>query len=244
MIEVGDSQENWTPACSIEDVIANRPKIHHDTGTYGIGPAVITELQRRLKPGMKTMETGSGISTFVFALSGAYHTVITPDASEFVRMREFCGQLGIPLDRLTMVPESSHTALPKQPTDAFDVIFVDGCHGIPMVQVDYLFSALALKVGGTLMLDDVYLSPVTDLIDFLKQEPSWRFDGNFGKTGFFTKMKSGEEIREWDSQPYVSSKTMRHPNNWPIRHHIDRAGRGFKMILKGDLKSFFSKIFR
>jgi hypothetical protein len=82
-----------------------------------------------------------------------------------------------------------------------------------------------LKVGGVLVLDDVYLWPVYDLLEFLKEESAWRFDCVRGKTAFLTKMQSGQEGNEWDRQPYVVRKTNAIPHNWPVNSFANRVKR-------------------
>ena len=244
MADISDGLGVKKSVMTIDDVINDNTKIHHGTGTYGLEKVVLDEISRRIKPGMSTLETGSGMSTFLFILAGVNHTSITPDDAEFARIQKYCSTNGISTDLLTCICESSHTALPKQKIESFDLILIDGCHGIPMVHVDYLFSALALKTGGTLVLDDVRLSSVNDLLLFLKKEPSWRFDGVFGKTAFLTKLKSGEEIREWDNQPYVLVKTHKMFANWPIQYHIRRMGRAANMLFSGDFKTIREKLTR
>jgi hypothetical protein len=231
-------------AVTIEDVMKDMPAVHHGAGLYALEYSVICEIKRIVKPGMFSLETGSGLSTFLFLLCGAKHTVITPDGDEISRIRKYCNDKSISLEGFSSMIESSHTALTKQKSEYFDVILIDGCHGIPMVHVDYLFSALALKTGGVLIIDDVQLSSVKDLLDFLKQDASWRLDGVFGKTAFLTKLKSGNEIMEWDKQPYVLKNTYKDPQNWPITYHLLRLGRAAKMLFSGDFKSIKAKMAR
>jgi predicted O-methyltransferase YrrM len=202
---------------TIEEVIANDPKVHGE-GTYGLEPDVIAELKRVIKKDARTFETGAGISTFLFALQGARHTVVTPAEEEIARITDYSQKNGISLEKVNFLPQFSWQALPQFTPESFDVALVDGCHGVPMVQVDFFYTSLALKVGGVLVLDDVYLWPVHDLLEFLKQEPAWRFDCIRGKTGFLTKMKSGQEFNEWVEQDYIVKKTASIPHNWPILH--------------------------
>jgi precorrin-6B methylase 2 len=227
----------------VADVLADMPAIH-GSGTFGLEPVVIAEFQKRISPGMHTLETGCGLSTLLFALGGSDHTVITPSEDELSRLRDYCRPRGIDLDRVTMVAQPSHLVLPSQTPESFDMIFIDGCHGIPMVQVDYLFSALALKPGGTLVLDDVQLSPVLDLLRFLKRESSWRFDATHGKTAFLTKLRSGDETLDWYQQPYVVEQTARIPNNWRILHHLRRMKHAGQMLVRGDFKTLGGKLLR
>lgn len=236
------NQLDSAPAISIEDIISDMPKIHHGTGVYGLEREVLDEICARLEPGFATLETGMGLSTFVFLLAKVNHTVVTPDSREIQRMQEYCQAKSIATSRINFICESSHLALPKLPIASFDLILIDGCHGIPMVQVDYLFSALALKTGGTLVLDDIFLSSVRDLLDFLKCESSWRLDGVYGKTAFLTKLKAGEEILEWDQQSYVVEKTSRIPRNWKITSLLRRSMSAARMLLSGNLNTFYGKL--
>jgi hypothetical protein len=58
------------------------------SGCYGISKDLAEFLNTSVQPGWKTLETGSGISTLIFAHWGAVHTAVTPNAAEASVLRE------------------------------------------------------------------------------------------------------------------------------------------------------------
>jgi hypothetical protein len=80
-----------------ESVHADPPKLHEVDGQlhsdWRIDDKTCLELKARPKPGMKTLETGAGLSTIIFAGSGCQHTCIIPDEKLAYRIRDYCRSL-------------------------------------------------------------------------------------------------------------------------------------------------------
>src|SRR6266550_5673662 len=98
---------------SITDLIRRSPPLLHADGQqyFGLAWKALEWLEANVQPGMRTLETGSGASTVVFAARGAAHTVISPSADEQRRIREYCAAKAISVDQLRFVTEPSHVAL-------------------------------------------------------------------------------------------------------------------------------------
>ena len=66
----------------VERLIADRPQFHLRTDgssvSWAVCPDVLRFIYENVKPGFKTLETGSGHTTVVFAMAGAEHTAVTP----------------------------------------------------------------------------------------------------------------------------------------------------------------------
>ena len=62
---------------------------------------------------MRTLETGCGASTVVFAAQGAEHTVVSPTRDEHDRVREYLSQVGIDDSKLTSQVGFSDEVLPR-----------------------------------------------------------------------------------------------------------------------------------
>ena len=129
------------------------------------------------EPGMKTLETGAGLSTIVFAASGATHIAVTPEAPEEAAIRAACQELGISAAGLEFVIGPSEEVLPALPERELDLALIDGAHGFPYAILDWWQVGRKLKLGGRIVLDDAYLPPVLAILDGLRGVLSWRVEG-------------------------------------------------------------------
>jgi hypothetical protein len=92
---------------------------------YGIDSKVARFLHRAVAEGERTLETGSGLSTIIFAIRKAYHTVVTPNKGEV-----------------------SETYLPRFTLRDLDLELIDGKHSVPWPFIDWFYTAEKLKVGA------------------------------------------------------------------------------------------------
>jgi hypothetical protein len=156
---------------------------------------------------MHTLETGSGISTLVFALGGVQHTAVSPDPEEHAELRAYAGSVGVDLTRVNLVPEPSDRYLPACGLNGLDVVFLDGKHAFPWPIIDWFYTADRLKLGGLMILDDTQLRPVRVLEDFLIADVDrWRFEGKpGGRTSIFRKLAHPVHDTTWKMHPWTSS---------------------------------------
>jgi predicted O-methyltransferase YrrM len=186
-------------------LLANPPNLHGGT-THSLVRGALQWIDRLPRP-LRTLETGCGLSTLVFALRGDEHACITPYASEPDAVKDYCAQHGIDASRVTFHIDTSEIILPHLDSAPLDVILIDGSHAFPHVFIDYFYSTSALAVGGTLILDDVHLWTGKVLRDFLNSEPEWRLVQQWdGRTAAFEKIAELES-RDWFDQPYVNSRS-------------------------------------
>ena len=84
--------------------ILESPPLVHDYGGRLVSWPLPAEVQhfisRRVDPNSRTLETGAGASTVLFAALGATHTCISPDRDEVGRIREYCRQRGVSLAKV------------------------------------------------------------------------------------------------------------------------------------------------
>src|SRR6266404_6251234 len=99
---------------TVEQLIAQRPHFHAwpdgKPANWSVAPDVLRFIRQKLVPGMRTLETGAGQSTVVFAMAGTQHICITPDRDQAERIRAYCAEHGI-RDTVTFIHESSDVAL-------------------------------------------------------------------------------------------------------------------------------------
>jgi hypothetical protein len=181
----------------------------------GLTEVPLRALYDSVRPGMRTIETGSGGTTVVFAARGARHTAVTPSPDEEVRIRELCEREGVDLATVDFAIGSSDEVLPGW-SEPLDVVLIDGAHRMPFPFVDFHYTARHLKVGGELWLDDIPLPAVYRLYEFLAGEPEWELVAmHDDKVAQFRKL--GEEVLDpnrddWEHQHY------NRPWKWVFSH--------------------------
>ena len=171
----------------------------------GLTEAALEFIYENINDECKTLETGCGLSTVVFALTGSRHTVIAPAPSEFEITKSYCRERGIPTDQIDFIAEPSQKVLPALELPPLDLVLIDGGHGFPTPYLDWFYTTGKLKKGGFLIVDDVWLWSCEILRDFLNEQPEWEFVAEYeGRTTIFRKLENGSEWLEWTQQPRVA----------------------------------------
>lgn len=187
----------------------------------GIGPDVAKFIYESVSEESLTLETGSGLSTLVFALKRARHTVVTPNEKEFAKIRGYARENHISLDRVEFVTMASDDYLPRCEASNLDFVFIDGKHAFPWPILDWFYTADKLKVGGICLLDDLELASVAILRDFLSEDPRWKSCQSFGKrTISFRKVGAPIHDIAWHMQPYLTKRYAREPRIITIAKQI------------------------
>ena len=186
---------------NLNDVL-NDPPRPHEGMVMGLTEAALKFIYENINDQSNTLETGCGLSTVVFALTGSRHTVIAPAPSEFEVTKSYCRDRGIPTDQIDFIAEASQNVLPALETPPLDLVLIDGGHGFPTPYVDWFYTAGKLKKGGFVIVDDVWLWSCQILRDFLSEQPQWEFVAEYdGRTTIFRKLEDGSEWLEWTQQP-------------------------------------------
>jgi hypothetical protein len=154
-----------------------------------------------LIPGMKTLETGCGQTTVVFAISGAEHICVMPDPGEAQRVETYCAKLEVE-HNITFVLDSSDVALPhdERIPSELDFVFIDGGHAFPGPIIDWHYTARKLKINGILGVDDFAMPSVKILYNFLCAEAEWQFVSIIQNTAFFRKIAEPKLLVDWAGQ--------------------------------------------
>jgi hypothetical protein len=198
---------------TVDDLLQDPPPIHGDAADprlYGLQVDALRFLERAVQPGFRTLETGSGHSTIVFAARGADHTCVVPNLEQIERVRAYCDRRGVPIDRLRFELGLSERVLPFLERTRLDVVLLDGSHSFPQVFIDWFFTADRLGIGGHLLVDDIHLWTGKVLHDFLRAEPGWTAVSVLGGRTAVLRKEEGTDLgREWTRQPYVASRSRR-----------------------------------
>jgi predicted O-methyltransferase YrrM len=174
---------------------------------YGIAPAIAHFLFNSISEQSKTLETGSGISTLVFALRRSEHIAITPNAGEVANIRSYAFANGISLDHVEFVLEPSEHYLPRCESKDLDLVLIDGKHAFPWPIIDWFYTADRLKQGGILVLDDIEMPSVAILKEFLVEDPRWRVELSLGRRALAVRKIAGSVHNvAWHMQPYITRR--------------------------------------
>jgi len=191
----------------IDSLLADPPMVHMDgTGVWGLAEDVLRYIDATLKPGAKTLETGAGLSTLLFAAQSEEHTCIVPSDEEIERIRAYSQRKQISVDHVQFISDYSQNVLPGIERQELDLVLIDGGHGYPIPAIDWFYTAPMLKRGGIMIIDDVHVWTGLELKRFLSGEEAWKPVGEFSRSSAYAKVGEDHGL-EWCNQPYVVRKS-------------------------------------
>ena len=222
---------------NLEQLLNDIPKIHlHGMITWGLGENILRFIDKHVDENSRTLETGAGLSTILFAIKSTNHTCIVPSQEEITRIICYCRERRISLRKTNFLIDRSENVLPRLPEDKLDLVLIDGCHGFPIPAIDWFYTAPKLRIGGILIVDDTHIWTGLVLKKFLQSEPEWRELKilSTSKAVVFVKIKENYS-KEWDQQPFV----IRNSNYTRILHIIQTTG---ALLLRGQLSTLGAKL--
>lgn len=214
------------------------PSFHLDgSSDWSVSEETIRFLAAHVPQDAVTLETGAGLSTAMFALLGARHTCITPDAGEVRRIGDFCRAAGIPTGALGFEVDYSESVLPRLKGPPLDFVLIDGGHGFPMPIIDWYYSAIHLKEGGVVLIDDTHLWSVSILVDMLKSDDGWAHMGRVGRRTHAFRKTAPFAYKEFCFQPHVVRKSR-------LASATTRLLTAFDLVRAGDFAEFGRRLRR
>lgn len=191
---------------TLEDLIAQRPSLHRRgdgrQANWGASDPVLRFIAEHVGPDSKTIETGAGLSTIAFMLSGAEHHAVFPEPYLVETVGSFLDEHDIARDRLHWHNGPSQIMLPSLEEEGFDLALIDGEHAFPIPFLDWYYLANRLKTGGLLIIDDTHIWTGQVLKAFLMLEPEWRLIKDIEGTCFF-RMEEPWKKKWWGKQAYT-----------------------------------------
>jgi predicted O-methyltransferase YrrM len=192
-----------TPDEVVDLLVGERPSFHLGGAVWNALPETLELIARHVGPGDRTIETGAGASTIVFASVRSRHTAISPIADEHERIRAWCLAHDIPDDTITFVVGTSDRVLPTLADESYDAAFIDGKHSFPHPVVDWHYLTAALKVGGVLLVDDLPIPAVAPVVRHMSVDPGWELlEVADNRAGAFRKLAEPEAGDDWAAQAY------------------------------------------
>ncbi len=162
---------------------------------HAFSTTTLREVERLLPRKVeRTAETGCGKSTILFSNISSDHRVFAIDDQRHgeessVRFFEVC-PLSIP-ENVTFVFGPTQKTLPTyHQHEAYDIVLLDGPHGYPFPELEYLFLYPHVKKGGLLIVDDVLIPTIGRLADFLAEDEMWDVVGLVEGTAIFRRTEA------------------------------------------------------
>lgn len=180
--------------------------------SWGAGEDVLRQIQKLIKPGMQTLETGCGKSTVVFLDRGCHHTTCTYHPEEVTRVVNYCERKGICTDKLDPLIGSTDRELPKLTTSAeLDFVLIDGAHEFPFPIIDFHYTENRIRIGGMLAVDDLNIPSVHMLYEFLETEKEWKEICVVRHTAFYRKVAEPTRNKDFMGQLFNQSLVQEGP---------------------------------
>jgi hypothetical protein len=217
-----DPSESLLPVESVRRIVEAGPTC------YSVHRKVAEFIFDHVQPDWRTLEVGLGVSTLTFALRGARHVSITPFSNEIEQLRQYARALGVSLEGIEFVAESSDAYLPRCSHRDLDLVLIDGKHAFPFPIVDWYYTADRLRRGGLMLIDDAQMKPVRILQEFMDSDPRWeRVEMIIEKTFAFRKLTDTVHDTAWHMQPYVFQGLKDHALQkrslwWRARNRVRR----------------------
>jgi predicted O-methyltransferase YrrM len=193
---------------------ADQPAFHHDgerEQVWSARPETLAWIASAAGPDDRTLETGSGASTVVFAASGAQHTAISPMAAEHRAVERWCEQHGVATGRVEFVEGYAEEVLPGWYSERpLDLAFIDGKHSFPYPILDWHYICNSLRVGGTVLLDDVRAPAVETLCRaMLADERGWQLVASLdGEAAAFRRLAEPPPGDAWQQERLSSQAEL------------------------------------
>src|SRR5262245_23559608 len=175
-----------------DSVLKDNPQFHEQRGQlisgWRLDNRTLRFLDDHLHADMRTIETGSGLSTVLFAVKGTSHTSIVPDKKQVERITAYCEGKSIALTKVRFLTEKSELALPGLAEKDYDLALIDGRHGFPTPFIDWFYMSQMLKIGGVVIIDDLHIWTCDLLRKFLLSEPEdWESLDETNRAAIFRK---------------------------------------------------------
>jgi predicted O-methyltransferase YrrM len=191
----------------ISSVLQDRPQIHPkaEGGVWAADADCYRFMAKVLPENARTLETGAGLSTILFAAWNCVHTCVVPGQAQEIAIRKYCNETGIDHSNLSFDLRPSDQALPEMVNDGpLDFVLIDGCHGFPLAIIDWFYAAQRLRSGGIVLVDDTHLPQVsTGLLAFLDADPRWEIAQEERKWRAYRRTDDGPLTEEWVDQGFL-----------------------------------------
>ncbi|WP_019507292.1 class I SAM-dependent methyltransferase [Pleurocapsa sp. PCC 7319] len=192
----------------LQELLKNPPLIHEEAPgkltSWQLSDEVLYFINNNINEDSITLETGTGISTILFAIKSSHHTCICPSEKQVDRIKSYCQRHQINTDKIDFKIDFSEKVLPSLNINKMDLVLIDGSHAFPIPFIDWYYTYQKLKVGGKIIIDDTQLWTGLVLKQFLNLEPEWKLNKNSPpRSAIFTKIQKYAQAKWYAQQPYI-----------------------------------------
>jgi hypothetical protein len=222
----------------LPELLETHPSLHRDGDrqvSFALPDEVLRFIDSAVDAGSRTLETGAGLSTVLFALERTEHTCVVPFATEVEDITRWCADAGISTERVRFEIGSSERLLPMLDPSQLDLVLIDGAHAFPIPFMDWYYAGRRLRLGGKLVVDDTNLWTGSVLREFLRDQPGWDLLWEHEGRSVVFERTGDEDPPYWLDQPYVVRRS-RPEGETTLR-------RGMSMLRRGELGTFGRKAF-
>jgi hypothetical protein len=186
-------------AALVAQILADPPRVHEaaPSGVWSTERQCYEFLATNVGPETRSLETGCGVSTAVFAVRQAKHVCVMPFTEEADIVNAWCDRLQVPRDHLSFEIGPSDAVLPRMEATPLDLIFVDGDHRFPSPLIDWYFTIKRLVPGGLIVFDDIQLQGPKLIADYVATLVPFE---SAARTAKWTAFRLAEEVpppEEW-----------------------------------------------
>lgn len=173
------------------DSIKSLPQDFHEAGV--MQPAVLDALFEigTCRTLHKSAETGCGKTAMLLSWLSRDHTIFTLERYGTNPCQSFTAVFQSPLlnhDNVRFVLGPTQQTLPQHSFETdLDLVLLDGPHGFPFPCLEYYYFYPKLKVGASLIVDDIHIPSVRMLHDFLLDDDMFELEHTVENTAFFKR---------------------------------------------------------
>lgn len=138
----------------------------------------LRRIEEILPPRMeRTAETGCGKSTILFSNVSSCHTVFALDDRKLKENSSILFYEECPLTKhevlQSILGPTQESLLSFKHDGSYDAVLIDGPHGWPFPEFEYLMFYPHIKHGGYLIVDDVNIPTIGRMADILSEDEMW-----------------------------------------------------------------------
>jgi hypothetical protein len=160
----------------VDSILADPPRVHPGApgDVWSTERDAYVLLADLVDDTSRTIETGCGASTAVFAARETNHTCVVLYQAEADAFRQWASAHGVPIDGIDFVVGESHVTLPTLALEPPDVVFIDGGHVFPMPVIDWFYTVHIVRLGAVVFVDDLQLPAPRLVADYMEScAPAW-----------------------------------------------------------------------
>jgi predicted O-methyltransferase YrrM len=184
----------------VDRVMADPPAVHPGApgDVWSTDRDAYVLLASLIGPGTRTIETGCGTSTAIFAVRGSEHLCATLIQFEADAFLDWARNHDVATDHVRFLIGPSHETLPGLGEGPFDLVFIDGGHMFPAPVIDWFYLVSKLKPGGVVFVDDVNLPAPRLIADYMESlAPGWERVERHDKWAAY-RLSHPTEPGEWE----------------------------------------------